>query len=112
MQIWRTGLNKAIKAAESAAETDVAVVASAEAPVTTKCPIVKSNMVDPVYSPGCNHVYSRAGIMSLLKSNGLCKCPMPGCGQMVYTANLTEHLPTKYYLKNHPVGMLPVMCCV
>jgi Zinc-finger of the MIZ type in Nse subunit len=64
-----------------------------------KCPITGAFMEDAVRNKVCSHVYSKAGILAHIQSQGRshqCKCPMAGCGnRSVSEAQLEEDIETK-----------------
>jgi hypothetical protein len=63
-----------------------------------KCPITGAFMEDAVRNKVCSHVYSKAGILAHIQSQGRsqCKCPMAGCGNRnVSGAQLEEDIETK-----------------
>lgn len=43
--------------------------------VSNICPILQSELVEPVKNPDCSHVYSKAGIEQLLATKDRVECP-------------------------------------
>lgn len=55
-----------------------------------KCPITTAELTDPVKNKACNHCYSRAGILSMLKRVTEIACPVAGCQKKVSKKSLED----------------------
>ena len=56
-----------------------------------KCPITLVILDKPVRNATCPHVYSLDAIRELVRhGNGMCKCPVAGCGAMVTMSQVRE----------------------
>jgi len=55
-----------------------------------KCPIMGSLVEDPVKSKVCGHVYSRVGIMDLMRRRTKVACPVAGCHNSSLTKEQLE----------------------
>jgi SUMO ligase MMS21 Smc5/6 complex component len=64
-----------------------------------KCPITTMLYVEPLRNKVCGHVYSKAGIVQLLRS-GRAKCPVAGCRNgSVTMSQLEEDVETEMKVK-------------
>mmetsp|Transcript_6724 Transcript_6724/g.17178 ORF Transcript_6724/g.17178 Transcript_6724/m.17178 type:complete len:293 (-) Transcript_6724:466-1344(-) len=63
-------------------DDDVDVRAVSSGPdIPVRCAVTQGELVDPVQSKKCKHIFSKQGIFSLFKDGQKKKCPTAGCGQ-------------------------------
>jgi hypothetical protein len=59
-------------------DDDIEVMMGSRTAVQLKCPVTSQFLEEPVKNKLCGHVFSKRGIMHMLKS-GPCRCPVAGC---------------------------------
>ncbi len=81
-------------------ETDDDDVVMTQCQVSTKCPITKREMVDPVTNKYCQHTYDRTAIMQMMENRKNALCPVSGCGNKtpLIKADLVENRQLKKYI--------------
>ncbi|XP_071804150.1 E3 SUMO-protein ligase NSE2-like [Asterias amurensis] len=67
-----------VRSANEVTEDEDVVMTQCE--VSTKCPITKCEMVDPVTNKHCQHTYEKTAIMQMLRNRKNALCPVSGCG--------------------------------
>ncbi|XP_011314092.1 E3 SUMO-protein ligase NSE2 [Fopius arisanus] len=68
------------------------------------CPISKTKMIEPMRNDICGHVYDKASVMEMIKSNSKSRCPLMGCNNSEFLRidNLSPDIVTRLYLQRNP----------
>ncbi|XP_015124007.1 E3 SUMO-protein ligase NSE2-like [Diachasma alloeum] len=68
------------------------------------CPISKQRMIEPVKNDICGHVYDKASVSEMIKSNPKSRCPLMGCSNIEFLRmnHLNPDIVTRLYLERNP----------
>jgi hypothetical protein len=75
--------------AKSADDDDIEVMMGSRNAIQLKCPVTSQFLEEPVKNKLCGHVFSKRGIMHMLKA-GQCRCPVAGCTNSRVTQDQLE----------------------
>lgn len=92
--------NSKRKREDSDDEEDVSIIEVPEKK-STKCPISKCRMEDPVKSKNCGHSYDKTSILCYLSERRR-ECPISGCQKYVSFDDLIIDFEMREFLKNEP----------
>jgi hypothetical protein len=94
--------------AKSADDDDIEVMMGSRNAIQLKCPVTSQFLEEPVKNKLCGHVFSKVGILHMLKSarHGPCRCPVAGCTNGRVTEDQLEDDPATALLVRREIRKL------